>query len=1664
MQYDENENKTENLQTNNKTYKKFKVLLPFVLVFVMLFSTIALSIDNRNSNGQLNADGYTLGSHEGMAGGLGENYTHSSLFASMIFSKSKGAGTADDVNLTIGEILNTNAMVEENDPSNVIQYGQIPVGDNSYNGGQGVQDPGAQRLVALLRTYYTYGYLVQVDRSSSTMNFATDTLDSLFGNKGIYGKTQNAIMSTTSVGTFLYGIGISIVDTLFKAVQTFNPIAMLGFAKEMALTGNTVTSKAVGWLNDSISNMLSIIGLDLSFLNALRNLWIIVFLMISFSVIGFLVWRNKLTADNRGAIGKGRIMFTKLLVMILSIPLMWYSALVIDELADGFRDNSKLAVNESVNSVILDTLDFASKTNMQLPLESLEVEGEGNDLIIKGAKPTNEFMDNIQSNIGGGSSDPIETIEGFNSKQLVNVSDYIGAISSEPETSDIAARDNSIYQFDGKSFYIGGYSKEAAYPYTGHANTNDSGQIVYNSNEPVYFMSENPSVKQEFIQKMGVNELITKSTAFKQVYFGITDVPLEGEGDEEQAQTVFGKVSKSIMNTITENPKDYRIINDSYKLSSLNPTVLNRVAWNRPETYIYGVIPAGSTSKQHKDISNFVHNSGSFQRNNPFNAKPFIDVDGEIELNSQGSGFEAYKDAINKGATENHKVGPYKVSGNTIENVQKIMSGEEDIDGGSVEMNEEEFPKAVANMNRNSLYVAMANKYSGISQRNGYAPTLSTQSVTFLLQTTYNGKGTFKYRGYDTIASDAGSTKNKGMNGIAFYRYVIPHSSKMDLVTKTMSMGLKWIVTGIASILAAWYLVRSPLVPAILNQFGMIFKGFLKGDIVAVLGFALYYGAMKFAFALAYILIGLVSGISSMITNLFDTIITNNLTEGFLSGVIAGTDAVGNIPFAGDALHGFISSSSMLLGVILAIFVLVILTWPFFEMPNRRGKVRKYSLMETAIAFLFIYADEVYKNLEHKYSVALNGKGSGSTFKQAKQSNGMKALNQRKVAGDRMKKGRNVIATGAFMAATGGAGTAAALKATKATKAMGALKGIGGTVKSQGLRKGATEAMKLAGNNLSGGAKKALNAYKPGGAPKNASGEEIGFNDYAAMSYNNAGLDDPDSSFKKDKKSVKDNERENPELQDGTKKDSNAEQQNIENSEIKNANVEQQDTEKSDVDKQETEQQDTQQQDTEQQDVEKEDDDKALDNVNMGIHANEIETDKLRVKDQDVENADTDMSNIEDEDVEKSEIEDGEVHNQDTEQQDLEQSDVENQDTEQSDVEQQDTQQSDVDTQETEQQDNNNDKENDMYVEDMLVENQDSENSNVGIQDTELSDVQEQHTEKSDVEQQDTEQSDVDTQETGEENESNVGNLNVNEQRVGKQSSEQGIIDNQNVKDQQSDNQNVKDQQSDNQNVKEPKEVQNIKAKELVSDKHGIKYSNIDELKHRNNPEVREKGQRLMFNEGDPNSTISKSFRKFDQQLDELSSTIGKHESRIENNMKLQQDLEKKLHSGQISREKFNKEYGKLEKQNGKDADSIKKLVDRMDKVSDKQKITVDVGSAIQNTSNIPGFDKFNNSMDKFIDRVSGDKGAYIKEQRERRDRISGATPMSSSTLNSKSNNVSSKDNALEKAINNLSERLERQQSDNQRQIREERRRHNDTMIQNRRIQDELRRYNSRNK
>ena len=1647
MQYDENENKIESSQTNNKTYKKFKVLLPFVLVFVMLFSTIALSIDNRNSNGQLNADGYTINSDENTSGGLGSNYTHSSLFASMIFSKSKSAGTADDVNLTIGEILDTGITYVENEgETSYVPYGQVPVGDNPQAEfkGDNYQDPGAQRLVALLRTYYTYGYLVQVDRSSSTMNFATDTLDSLFGNKGIYGKTQNAIMSTTSVGTFLYGIGISIVDTLFKAVQTFNPIAMLGFAKEMALTGNTVTSKAVGWLNDSISNMLSIIGLDLSFLNALRNLWIIVFLMISFSVIGFLVWRNKLTADNKGAIGKGRIMFTKLLVMILSIPLMWYSALVIDELADGFRDNSKLAINESVNSVILDTLDFASKTNMQLPLESLEVEGEGNNLIIKGAKPTNEFMDNIQSNIGGGSSDPIETIEGFNSKQLVNVSDYIGAISSEPETSDIAARDNSIYQFDGKNFFVGSFGEHAAYPYTGHPNVNNSGEITYNKNEPVYFMSENPSLEQAFIQKMGVNDLITKSTAFKQVYFGITEASLKGEGDEEQAQTVFGEVSKSIMNTITENPKDYRIINDSYKLSSLNPTVLNRVAWNRPETYIYGVIPAGSTSKQHKDISNFVHNSGSFQRNNPFNAKPFIDVDGEIELNSQGSGFEAYKDAINKGATENHKVGPYKVSGNTIENVQKIMSGEEDIDGGSVEMNEEEFPKAVANMNRNSLYVAMANKYSGISQRNGYAPTLSTQSVTFLLQTTYNGKGTFKYRGYDTIASDAGSTKNKGMNGIAFYRYVIPHSSKMDLVSKTMSMGLKWIVTGIASILAAWYLVRSPLVPAILNQFGMIFKGFLKGDIVAVLGFALYYGAMKFAFALAYILIGLVSGISSMITNLFDTIITNNLTEGFLSGVIAGTDAVGNVPFAGDALHGFISRSSMLLGVILAIFVLVILTWPFFEMPNRRGKVRKYSLMETAIAFLFIYADEVYKNLEHKYSVALNGKGSGGTFKQAKQYSGMKALNQRKVAGDRLKKGRNVVATGAFMAATGGAGTAAALKATKATKAMGALKGIGSTVKSQGLRKGATEAMKLAGNNLSSGAKKAFNAYKPGGAPKNASGEEIGFNDYAAMSYNNAGLDDPENSFKKDKKSVKDNERENPELQDGTKKDSNTEQQNIENSEIKNANVEQQDTEKSDVDKQETEQQDTQQ-----QDVEKEDDDNALDNVNMGIHANEIETDKLRVKDQDVENADTDMSKIEDEDVEKSEIEDGEVHNQDTEQQD---------------VEQQDTEQSDVENQDTEQQDNNNDKENDMYVEDMLVENQDSENSNVGIQDTELSDVQEQHTEKSDVEQQDTEQSDVDTQETGEENESNVGNLNVNEQRVGKQSSEQGIIDNQNVKDQQSDNQNVKEQQSDNQNVKEPKEVQNIKAKELVSDKHGIKYSNIDELRHRNNPEVREQGQRLMYNEGDPNSTISKSFRKFDQQLDELSSTIGKHESRIENNVKLQQDLEKKLHSGQISREKFNKEYGKLEKQNGKDADSIKKLVDRMDKVSDKQKITVDVGSAIQNTSNIPGFDKFNNSMDKFIDRVSGDKGAYIKEQRERRDRISGATPMSNGTLNSKSNNASSKDNALEKAINNLSERLERQQSDNQRQIREERRRHNDTMIQNRRIQDELRRYNNRNK
>ena len=99
---------------------------------------------------------------------------------------------------------------------------------------------------------------------------------------------------------------------------------------------------------------------------------------------------------------------------------------------------------------------------------------------------------------------------------------------------------------------------------------------------------------------------------------------------------------------------------------------------------------------------------------------------------------------------------------------------------GTSQLNDPKTGKAASDslkdaLTANANIIALYNQYAGVAKITpGGDPSLSTQSVAFLLQSEYSN-ASLTYRGYNTVASKTGETKNTGVNGNAFVRYVIPN-------------------------------------------------------------------------------------------------------------------------------------------------------------------------------------------------------------------------------------------------------------------------------------------------------------------------------------------------------------------------------------------------------------------------------------------------------------------------------------------------------------------------------------------------------------------------------------------------------------------------------------------------------------------------------------------------------------------------------------------------------------------------------------------------------------------------------------------------------------------------------------------------------------------------
>ena len=308
---------------------------------------------------------------------------------------------------------------------------------------------------------------------------------------------------------------------------------------------------------------------------------------------------------------------------------------------------------------------------------------------------------------------------------------------------------------------------------------------------------------------------------------------------------------------------------------------------------------------------------------------------------------------------------------------------------------------------KNAQNFALINKYAGIKGYGGENPALSSQSVAFLLQSKVSN-GSINYKGYNTAANEAGSSKNTGAYGITYVENVVPSNGVADYMGKIASLNAIWVAAGYTAFIVMLTLLKSPILGAIVRHLKGFFQALFVGDTIGLLESITFYLALSSSFVFGYL--GILFGTS---------LIQQLIGEGSVASALS---FVSLIPIYGPILISWI--------------VAFILTWPVVSLSlGRSGKRRKAGIVELVVAMPYLMAESLDPAFDIMYS-RLYGKSRSQTFG-AKLANKAQAVDPGTVLKDNLKKGAGLALTGiqAAGSAIPGYGTAAAAAA-------GVMKGV----------------------------------------------------------------------------------------------------------------------------------------------------------------------------------------------------------------------------------------------------------------------------------------------------------------------------------------------------------------------------------------------------------------------------------------------------------------------------------------------------------------------------------------------------------------------------------------------------------------------------------------------
>ena len=313
----------------------------------------------------------------------------------------------------------------------------------------------------------------------------------------------------------------------------------------------------------------------------------------------------------------------------------------------------------------------------------------------------------------------------------------------------------------------------------------------------------------------------------------------------------------------------------------------------------------------------------------------------------------------------------------------------------------------------NAQNFALINKYSGIKNYGGNNPALSSQSVAFLLQSKVSN-GSINYKGYNTAANQAGSSKNTGAYGITYVENVVPSNGVLDYMGKIASLNAIWVAAGYTAFIVMLTLLKAPILGAIIRHLKGFFQALFVGDIIGLLESITFYLALSSSFVFGYL--GILFGTS---------LVQQLIGEGAVASAVSFLTL---IPTFGP--------------IFISWLIAFILTWPVVSLSlGRSGKRRKVGVIEVIVAMPYLIAESLDPAFDRMYS-RLYGKSRSQTLG-AKIANKAQVIDQGAMLKDNLKKGANLALTAAQAAgsAVPGYGTAAA---AAAGMMKGVLNGKGG--------------------------------------------------------------------------------------------------------------------------------------------------------------------------------------------------------------------------------------------------------------------------------------------------------------------------------------------------------------------------------------------------------------------------------------------------------------------------------------------------------------------------------------------------------------------------------------------------------------------------------------------